>query len=296
MSTENYPRTFQESKWLANDDETSDEIDPKSDDIPKENSLCSLNVSLETKGFRNDYNIEIIEYYKGIDAKYKYDNEIVRKIQKHTVDSDRERVVAWVIEIGKQFSVPTDTIFNSIKLFDILLTNVQISVDDLYLHSAACLLLSSKVYDSPDLDLFSKLCQDSDRISEAALMTDELDIFQKLNFNASNINTSSFIRYYLHNSIPSVNQDKCIKIWECSRIIALCALCKTNCCAYSDEVKAITSIVIACNALGYDFPKIDINQQSMIDIKNAVKIMLEKPNCFLSSNFADISEFLRSSL
>ena len=234
------------------------------------------------------YETTILNRYNKEDKIRPFNNNYLNEIQKDLFKTDRNLLVKWIILTGISESLSYDAIFLSIRIFDYILSTFPIYRSTLKINASACILLASKMEDSPKHDLCNRLIQSISESSESIIVDTELILFKHLNYNVSFITSFLYLRLYLQ----QLNSEN-IKIYnnkfnELSKIISLCSISYEKCLIYSNDLICKNCLIISSNILNINLPNKylkDLNLEIQKIICEAIKFVLEESNSFINLYF-----------
>jgi len=144
------------------------------------------------------YAQDIFKWYKSRECLFKLDNYYNR--QPHITSRARAKIVDWVVDLQQIFELNHETLYLSVKLFDLFMDRTQrvIDVDDLQLIASAAVFVATKFdvqeRSPPLIDDFVYTCEDMFNRDDLTSM--ERELFQTVGFDLGAPLSYRFLRRY----------------------------------------------------------------------------------------------------
>lgn len=160
-------------------------------------------------------------------------------------DQDRDLVVSGIFSICSQLEVSDGAIFLAVKMFDYLLSKVEIPRQKLKSYAYCCILLATKSEDIWQTQIVERLCHLGEDVQDSVLLELEFEVFKDINYNVLFSTVFIFLTHYI-SSITVSNQDSLDLLYNTSRFFAFAAI-STDSCTFNYDSE---TIAFSCLLLG----------------------------------------------
>ena len=183
---------------LKNDDEYSDEDFEIEESSTEESEMTDIDIKNKNKiVFVSRYAEKIL-----INALIEENQQVINsedflKHQTEITPRIRSILVKWLISVHHHFSNIPDTLFNSVMLFDLVLSRMKVKKSDIQIIGSVCLLISSKVEEFFPISIneFIEYCENPYKVSD--FVNYETILLKILNFKLSYPTIQTFLTRYL---------------------------------------------------------------------------------------------------
>lgn len=163
-------------------------------------------------------------------------------IQKEIEEGDRNNLVLWMLSVCSELEASDASIFLAVKIFDYVLSKVEISRDSLKLYAPCALLIAIKSEDIEHMQILERLCPLSNNINDQELRDLEIYVFKIIDYNAIFSTVFIFMMHY----IDKFETDDRDKLYNIVRFFAFSGISTNKCSFYFDsETIAITCVFLA---------------------------------------------------
>lgn len=235
----------------------------------------SPNISLYGDNAINRFRIE--EKKRMLDPNFRIN------IQKEIEEGDRNNLVSWMLSACSELDASDAAIFLAVKIFDYLLSKVEISRDNLKVYAPCAVLIAIKYEDIEHMQILERLCPLTLSISDQELRDLEIYLFKIIDYNAIFSTVYIFMMYYI---------DKCKtqerdKLYNIVRFYAFSAISTNNCTFYFDsETIAISCVLLATLVLKENHKFLD-NVLNVSKLKECTETILNAARDILLYKYSD---------
>ncbi|KAK8875685.1 hypothetical protein M9Y10_005860 [Tritrichomonas musculus] len=163
-------------------------------------------------------------------------------VQKEIEEGDRNNLVLWMLSVSSELEASDAAIFLAVKIFDYLLSKVEISRDNLKIYAPCALLIAIKSEDIEHMQILERLCPLSVNVEDQELRDLEISVFKIIDYNVIFSTVYIFMTYYI-DKCETLQRDK---FYNIVRFFAFSAVSTYNCSFYFDS----ETIAISCVLLG----------------------------------------------
>ncbi|OHS95799.1 hypothetical protein TRFO_38045 [Tritrichomonas foetus] len=222
-----------------------------------------------------------INRFRKEDVKRKLDVNYRTTVQTDIEDGDRNNLVSWMFQACSLLETSDSAVFVAVKLFDYLLSKIQISRDSLSLYAACSILIAVKTEDIGSMQILERLCPIARNIQDQDLLDLEFDVFKIIDYNVIFSTVYVFLMYYL----SKYEKEERDLFFNITRFFAISGVSTDKTYKYGSE-----TLAIACILLGSKVVKANIEFLGDVTnfefLKECISIVLDSARKIL---YDDIS-------
>ena len=219
------------------------------------------------------YGDSAINRFRNEDEKRTLNINYRNDVQNDIEDGDRNNIVSWMFQACSQLDASDSAIFLSVKIFDYLLSNVQISRDSLQLYASCAILIAIKSEDIGSMQILERLCPLTRNINDQELLDLEFEIFKIVDYNILFATAYVFLMYYL-SKYKDTNRDL---LFNVARFFTVAGIAEDTCFKYGCETISVAAMIFALKIMNKpitfieDFSKFPKLNECLGDMLNSAR-------------------------